>query len=353
MTRLIAAGVALLGLATACAGESEQTAPTPQTPPPHTTSAEPPQGKPLPPPPPKAQATKVLVTVVDGDTHRRVKGARVVIGKRAGYADARGLAKVKIKRRAALPVRVSKPGYAMRVVRMPFKEPAAGDDPSLPQRAPVDDVRREPPPNADPHRHQAPAAVQGRLVTRCRGADRVSGGRQRRCRVHRQLQRHDLRTEHAQRQADLDLRPGGREDGVVARDRRPESRRARDGRRRSRPRPRQRPAPLEPTASALRSSPRRSSAAGSTTSARGTAASTRSTWSGGGSGGATARATRSPRAPQSPARRCTSATTAAGCMRSRHAPASGGSCARSTAASTARPRSPQVACSFPPRPATA
>ena len=115
MTRLIAAGVALLGLATACAGESEQTAPTPpQPPPPYTTPADPPA--------PKRQATKVLVTVVDGDTHRRVKGARVVIGKRAGYADARGLAKVKIKRRAALPVRVSKPGYAMRVVRMPFKE---------------------------------------------------------------------------------------------------------------------------------------------------------------------------------------------------------------------------------------
>ena len=55
--------------------------------------------------------TKVLVTVVDGDTHRRVRGARVVIGHRAGYANTRGLASVKIKRRAALPVRVSKPGY--------------------------------------------------------------------------------------------------------------------------------------------------------------------------------------------------------------------------------------------------
>ena len=58
--------------------------------------------------------TKVLVTVVDGDTHRRVKGARVVIGRRADYANTRGLASVKIKRRTALPVRVSKPGYAAR-----------------------------------------------------------------------------------------------------------------------------------------------------------------------------------------------------------------------------------------------
>ena len=47
----------------------------------------------------------MLVTVVDGDTHSRVRGARVVIGKRAGYANTRGLASVKIKRRTALPVR--------------------------------------------------------------------------------------------------------------------------------------------------------------------------------------------------------------------------------------------------------
>ena len=59
----------------------------------------------------------MLVTVVDGDTHRRVEGARVVIGKRADYANTRGLASVKIKRRAALPVRVSKPGYGAKVVR--------------------------------------------------------------------------------------------------------------------------------------------------------------------------------------------------------------------------------------------
>ena len=64
----------------------------------------------------------MLVTVVDGDTHSRVRGARVVIGRRAGYADATGLAAVKVKRRAAFPVRVSKPGYATRTVRMPFKQ---------------------------------------------------------------------------------------------------------------------------------------------------------------------------------------------------------------------------------------
>ena len=70
----------------------------------------------------KPTRTKVLVTVVDGDTHRRLKGARVVIGKRADYANPRGLAAVKIKHRTALKVRISKPGYATRTVRMPFKQ---------------------------------------------------------------------------------------------------------------------------------------------------------------------------------------------------------------------------------------
>ena len=159
--------------------------------------------------------------------------------------------------------------------------------------------------------------------------------------------------EHAQRQADLDLRPARREDGVVARDRRRGPRRARHGRRRARARPRQRPPPLElPRRLADRvvaDRPRR------------------------------ARLLRRlerpclrarPEAAAAPlelphglqdhverldrrARRSTSATTAADCTRSRPAPASGASSARSTAASTARPRSPPAASSSPPRPATA
>jgi len=113
--RLIAASVALLGLAVACGGERETASPgsaahTPADPPAAQASGE------------RSQAARVLVTVVDGDTHSRVRGARVVIGHRAGYADASGLAAVKVKRRAAFPVRVSKPGYATRIVRMPFKQ---------------------------------------------------------------------------------------------------------------------------------------------------------------------------------------------------------------------------------------
>ena len=63
----------------------------------------------------------VRVTVVNGDTHRRVRGARVVIGKRGGYADTTGVARVLLRARTALEVRASAPGYTTRTVRMPFK----------------------------------------------------------------------------------------------------------------------------------------------------------------------------------------------------------------------------------------
>jgi outer membrane protein assembly factor BamB len=116
--RLIAAGVALVGLAVACSGSGggdpavTQQAPVLEPP-------DPPVVRTL--PPPKPSATNVLVTVIDGDTHARVRGARVVIGRRGEYANVRGLASLTIKRRAALPVRVSKPGYGTRIVRMPFR----------------------------------------------------------------------------------------------------------------------------------------------------------------------------------------------------------------------------------------
>jgi len=119
--RLIAAGLALLGLAAACGGNSEEAAP-PGTTASYTGAADAPSAKPFPPAVRSApKQTKVLVTVVDGDTHSRVRGARVVIGKRGDYANTRGLASVKIKRRTALPVHVSKPGYGAKVVRLPFK----------------------------------------------------------------------------------------------------------------------------------------------------------------------------------------------------------------------------------------
>ncbi|MCP9485424.1 MAG: PQQ-binding-like beta-propeller repeat protein [Gaiellaceae bacterium MAG52_C11] len=109
MIRLLAAAVALMALVSACSvlptsvnDDSETLKPGP--------AAQ------------KPTRTKVLVTVVDGDTHKRVTGARVVIGKRSDYANARGLAAVRIKHRTALEVRISKPGYATRTVRMPFRQ---------------------------------------------------------------------------------------------------------------------------------------------------------------------------------------------------------------------------------------
>ena len=122
MIRLIAAGLALLGLAAACGGNTEEAVPSATTAQ-YTGAADAPERKELQPSErPGPRITRVIVTVVDGDTHRRVRGARVVIGVRGDYANKRGRAYLPIKRRTALPVSVSKPGYAARMVRMPFKE---------------------------------------------------------------------------------------------------------------------------------------------------------------------------------------------------------------------------------------
>jgi len=117
MTRLRRAGTVttlVVALAAACAALAHAVL----DPALGTTSAVSPAPAPVPKPLPLQ--TNALVTVVDGDTHERIRGARVVIGKRAGYANRRGLAAVRLKRPAALEVRVSKPGYGTRTVRMPF-----------------------------------------------------------------------------------------------------------------------------------------------------------------------------------------------------------------------------------------
>ena len=106
MTRLFAAGAAtaVVALAAACAAvpvavpEAERATVQPK----------------------RLKRTTALVTVVDGDTHRRLRGARVTIGGRADYANRRGLAAVRLKRRVSLPVRVTKAGYIPRTVRVPF-----------------------------------------------------------------------------------------------------------------------------------------------------------------------------------------------------------------------------------------
>jgi outer membrane protein assembly factor BamB len=62
----------------------------------------------------------VRITVIDGDTRRTVPGALVAIGRRADYADGKGVARIALRHRTALNVRVSAPGYATRTVREPF-----------------------------------------------------------------------------------------------------------------------------------------------------------------------------------------------------------------------------------------
>jgi outer membrane protein assembly factor BamB len=65
--------------------------------------------------------TKVQVTVVDGDTNARVRGARVTIGRQSAHSDRRGVAHVPLQRRAALVTSAVKIGYGERAVRLSFR----------------------------------------------------------------------------------------------------------------------------------------------------------------------------------------------------------------------------------------
>jgi outer membrane protein assembly factor BamB len=64
---------------------------------------------------------RVVVTVVDGDTGRRVRGALVRIGRLADRANRKGNAEVHLRRFAPLVVSVHARGYGDRELRMPFQ----------------------------------------------------------------------------------------------------------------------------------------------------------------------------------------------------------------------------------------
>ncbi|MGN6799032.1 MAG: outer membrane protein assembly factor BamB family protein [Gaiellaceae bacterium] len=68
----------------------------------------------------KDKIHRVLVTVVDGDTHRRVANARVRIGRRTAVSNRYGVAKIPVRQRSALVTVASKRGYATRAVRLAF-----------------------------------------------------------------------------------------------------------------------------------------------------------------------------------------------------------------------------------------
>jgi outer membrane protein assembly factor BamB len=64
----------------------------------------------------------VLVTVLDGDTGRRLAGVRVAVGRRSALTNAKGVAAVPIRRRAALVTTARRPGYIPRAVRLWYRQ---------------------------------------------------------------------------------------------------------------------------------------------------------------------------------------------------------------------------------------
>jgi outer membrane protein assembly factor BamB len=64
---------------------------------------------------------RVQVTVLDGDTNRRLPRARVTIGRRTAVADRHGVAHVPLAHRAALVTTARKRGYATRSVRLQYR----------------------------------------------------------------------------------------------------------------------------------------------------------------------------------------------------------------------------------------
>ena len=90
----------------------------------HTSQAPAPTAATAPPAKPAKTAQKrsrVVVTVVDGDTGRRVRGAIVRAGRLADRANRKGNAVLQLRRRAPLVVSISARGYGERALRLPFQ----------------------------------------------------------------------------------------------------------------------------------------------------------------------------------------------------------------------------------------
>ena len=99
---------------------------------------------------------RVAVTVLDGDTNRRVAGAVVSVGGRTARTNAHGIAYVRLPHRAALVTTARKSSYATRAVRLSFRS------------HPMSTMRIYRPSvqwtmyGAQPQRTQAPAAIKVR-----------------------------------------------------------------------------------------------------------------------------------------------------------------------------------------------
>jgi len=101
--------LALIGLAAGCASGGGRPEAQPK-----------PKPKPQPAPKPEARGPLVYVSVIDGDTHRKVKGAVVRIGSHADEVGRRGIATLRVRRARPLPVTAWARRYTKRKVRMAF-----------------------------------------------------------------------------------------------------------------------------------------------------------------------------------------------------------------------------------------
>jgi outer membrane protein assembly factor BamB len=70
---------------------------------------------------PKQLLSAVLVTVVDGNTQKRVRGAVVEVGGRRARTDKRGVARIPLRRHLAFVTAIRAPGYLSRSLRLPFR----------------------------------------------------------------------------------------------------------------------------------------------------------------------------------------------------------------------------------------
>ena len=120
--RRVACLLVLAGVAAGCGAHHRTAAPPRSEGPPSSDRGQTTVGRDVPDVPrPKRTLTAVQVTVVDGDLGTRVPGARVSVGRVASRSNRLGVARIPLRRRAALVTVASKPGYGERAVRLPFR----------------------------------------------------------------------------------------------------------------------------------------------------------------------------------------------------------------------------------------
>jgi outer membrane protein assembly factor BamB len=110
VTRRVAAALALVGLLAGCGSAEERSAPAKHGP----------EGRQATPVKARSTRARLVITVVNGDTNRRVRRAVVHVARKRGSTDAHGVAEVVVRRRAPLEVTVRARGYNAKTVRMPF-----------------------------------------------------------------------------------------------------------------------------------------------------------------------------------------------------------------------------------------